>query len=290
MTPGTPPAEIEVTEDLVQRLLTSQHPDLAHLSIAYLANGWDNALFRLGDEMIVRMPRRQLGAETIAKEQVWLPRFAPDLPIAIPAPVRVGTPEFEYPWPWSITPYFQGKILGRIPPSHTQTNQLVEFMLRLHSLDSNGAPENEYRGGPLSEKIDQVQVRMAALRHLDFPWSKIHSAWQHALDQPFPGRTGWIHGDLHARNLLVDENSFAAVLDWGDVCVGDPATDLATLLLVEHPGPAFRYYGSDDATVRRTIGWAIHFALIYAEVGEQGDEVFCATGRRMLFNVAQMAN
>ena len=105
MSSNTPVAEFDVDSALVLRLLLDQHPDLAHLPLAALASGWDNAIFRLGDALTVRMPRRQLGAELIRHEQRWLPVLAPTLPLPTPCPLRVGRPALGYPWHWSICPW-----------------------------------------------------------------------------------------------------------------------------------------------------------------------------------------
>jgi aminoglycoside phosphotransferase (APT) family kinase protein len=104
-----PAAEVDVTADLVRRLLAGQHPDLAHLPVEFLANGWDNVMFRVGDELAARMPRRALGAEILVHEQRWLPLLAPRLPLSIPYPERTGHPAHGCPWPWSIVPYLPGE-------------------------------------------------------------------------------------------------------------------------------------------------------------------------------------
>ena len=100
-----PAAEVDISADLVRRLLAAQYPDLADLPVVFMANGWDNAMFRLGDGLVVRMPRRQLGARILVHEQRWLPVLAPRLPLPIPAPVRTGRPGEGYPWPWSVVPF-----------------------------------------------------------------------------------------------------------------------------------------------------------------------------------------
>jgi aminoglycoside phosphotransferase (APT) family kinase protein len=103
-----PAADVVVTADLVRRLLADQHPDLANQRIEFLANGWDNALFRVGDRLVARMPRRELGATIILHEQRWLPLLAPRLPLPIPYPERTGHSALGYPYSWSVVPFLPG--------------------------------------------------------------------------------------------------------------------------------------------------------------------------------------
>src|SRR5215469_7389038 len=110
-----PAAEVDLSERLVRMLLAEQHPDLAHLPVELLANGWDNAMFRLGDSLAVRMPRRQLGARILVNEQRWLPVLASRLPLPVPAPVRIGLPGDGYPWAWSVVPFLPGEPASGTP-------------------------------------------------------------------------------------------------------------------------------------------------------------------------------
>jgi aminoglycoside phosphotransferase (APT) family kinase protein len=111
-----PAAELEITADLVSRLLAAQHPDLAGLTVEPLANGWDNTLFLLGEELVARLPRRTLGASILLNEQRWLPSLAPRLPLPVPVPVRTGGPGEGYPWPWSVVALLPGTPASDGPP------------------------------------------------------------------------------------------------------------------------------------------------------------------------------
>ena len=104
-----PAADVDVTPDLVRRLLAGQHPDLAGLPVEFMANGWDNAMFRVGDELLARLPRREIAAAILLNEQRWLPALAPDIQLPIPAPERTGVPAYGYPYPWSVVPYLPGE-------------------------------------------------------------------------------------------------------------------------------------------------------------------------------------
>jgi aminoglycoside phosphotransferase (APT) family kinase protein len=105
---GTPISELEIDVPLVYSLLEEQHPDLKHLPIHLIDAGWDNAMFRLGEQLSVRLPRRKAAATLIENEQTWLPFLAEQLPIRVPTPYRLGKPARGYPWRWSVLPWLAG--------------------------------------------------------------------------------------------------------------------------------------------------------------------------------------
>lgn len=265
-----PAAEVVVTAELVRDLIASQHPEFSGLAVRELANGWDNVLFRLGEDLLVRMPRRGLGASLVAREQRWLPALAPALPLAVPAPVRTGEPGPGYPWSWSIVPFAPGRIAAVDPPADpvAAARTLGSFLKALHVPAPPDAPPNPSRGGPLAGRAgtDMVNLdalagrvdRAAVLRtHRDGVTS---SGWQHA--------PVWLHGDLHPANVIVSDGRVSAVIDFGDLTSGDPATDLAIcwMMLPAAARAEFRAaYGHtrDEALWRRTRGWALAFALVY---------------------------
>ncbi len=154
-----PAAEFDVTDDLVRRLLAEQHPDLAGRPLVLVANGWDNVIFRLDGDghddaaLTVRVPRRQLGADLVANEHRWLPELALRLPIAIPAPVRFGEPNDEYPWKWSVCPWFDGDVAADVAPDDLdrEARRLGAFLGALHTPAPSDAPHNAYRCGPVTE-------------------------------------------------------------------------------------------------------------------------------------------
>jgi aminoglycoside phosphotransferase (APT) family kinase protein len=144
--------ERRVSLDLVCRLLVAQHPDVAHLPIEVMANGWDNLMCRLGDELVVRLPRRALSAELVVHEQRWLPVLAPRLPLPAPAPVRIGRAAFGYPWSWSIVPFLAGQAAARNPPADLREAAVVlgKFLGALHVPAPPDASANPYRGVALA--------------------------------------------------------------------------------------------------------------------------------------------
>ncbi len=146
---NVPAAEIEVTDDLVRRLLAEQHPDLADRPLSLVANGWDNVIFRLGDDLVVRLPRRQLAADLVLHEQRWLPELATRLPLAVPAPLRGGLPTTDYPWHWTIAPWFDGDVAAdaALDDAMIEAQRLGAFLAALHVDAPDGAQDD---GGTIS--------------------------------------------------------------------------------------------------------------------------------------------
>lgn len=265
-----PVAEVDITVDLVRALLRAQHPDLGELRIVELANGWDNVIFRLGDELTVRLPRREMSARLIDHEQAVLPHLADVLPISIPAPVRVGRPALGYPWSWSVNPWISGTIAATtaVTDPTQEAQRLGEFMAALHSIAPPDAPPNPYRGHFIG---DNTAVNVERASGLDWG-DEMLARWHRLVDvEPWPHAPTWIHGDLHGANILIDAGEISGVIDFGDVCGGDPATDLSIAWSmfdaddrgVFRTAAATGEHAVDDATWQRAEAWALHFAVIY---------------------------
>lgn len=271
-----PPPDFHVDEALAARLVTAQHPDLAG-PIRRISNGWDNAIFRLGDRYAVRMPRRELAIELMRNEQRWLPELAPRLPVAIPAPVRIGrpAPELGYDVPWSIVPWFRGEsAVGFDARTRgVAVNGLAAFVAALGAAPAPpDAPANPFRGVPLAHRDETVRARLASGRVPDA--ARLVAVWDRALEaSPWPGPSVWLHGDLHPGNLVLAPSGFlVAVVDFGDITAGDPATDLATAWLTfdQRSRRIFRaelerQRGVDEATWDRARGWALVIASAVVE-------------------------
>ena len=269
---GTPAAEIEIDERQARQLLAAQHPDLADLSIVSIASGWDNQLLRLGDKLVLRFPRRQLAAQLILNEQRWLPHLKERLPLAIPAPVRTGIAQFDYPWAWSVTPWIEGQTADLSPPDSNQGEPLAAFFEALHSPAPPDAPRNPYRSVPLSERADAFADRLAKLRgKTDVIDSRVQALWSDALAAASDTAPTWIHGDLHPRNVLIEKGRLTGVIDWGDLARGDRAVDLAAVWLLlpqlQSRKRAMAACSVSDATWRRARGWALLFAVILLSSG-----------------------
>jgi len=292
MPAGKPEAEVEVDDALVRRLLEDQHPDLNHLPVTHLDSGWDNVLFRLGSEYVVRIPRREIAAQLMRNEQRWLPELAPKLPISVPEPVRLGTPTDFYPWHWSVLPWFEGRCADESPPAEAQADRFADFLLALHRPAPEDAPENPVRGVPLSVRVENTQERMLRIRQkTDLLDPNIDALWESALSAPRNNVRSWLHGDLHAQNVLVDgAGAFTAIIDWGDITAGDAATDLAgTWALFESASARERVlqrYAPDQNLLIRARGWAILFGVVLLDSGLINSPRHAEAGRKILQRLA----
>jgi aminoglycoside phosphotransferase (APT) family kinase protein len=267
-----PAAEVDVSPDLVRRLLAVQQPDLAELAIELMASGWDNAIYRVGDALVARLPRREAAAELVIHEQRWLPVLAPRLPLPVPAPVRTGQPALGYPWSWSIIPFLPGQAAARTPPADwpDAAASLGRFLAALHVPAPPQAPANAVRGVPLADRSERLAQHLSAASGLADRRAVTH-AWQAALAVPAWDQPPlWLHGDLHPANIVVYRGRISGVIDFGDITSGDPATDLsaAWMLLPAQYHDVFRgayrpagQHAASDQTWARARGWALALAL-----------------------------
>lgn len=284
--PGTPPAEVSVDAALVRRLLAEQYPDLAALPLTEAASGWDNVMFRLGDGLAVRLPRRQVAAPLIETEQKWLSRLAPDLPLATPTPVRVGAPGGGYPWPWSVIPWLAGDTADRALPDADQGAVLGGFFRALHIPAPADAPRNPYRGVPLAAREESFET---CRKHLAGKTGLISDGmmdlWRAALATPVDGAPTWLHGDPHPRNVLVQDGRITAFIDWGDMAQGDRASDLAAIwmLLPDRAArnEAIALCGASEATWTRARGWAVWYGAILLSTGLANDPRMITIAQRI---------
>jgi aminoglycoside phosphotransferase (APT) family kinase protein len=287
-----PAADIEIDETLVRSLLRGQHPDLAHLPLQSMDSGWDNAMFKLGDELAVRLPRRVACARLVEHEQQWLPQLAPLLPIAVPAPVRVGQPAGNYPARWSVVPWLHGRNADLSEPRPDQAERLAAFLCALHRPAPPDAPVNPYRGVPLRERAEQIVERIRRLeRETTLLNTDVVRIYQDAIEAPVDVEPTWLHGDLHGGNLLVDDDGvITAVIDWGDMTRGDRATDLATLWMnlgdrKARENAMRACHGITEATWRRAKGWAVFYGVTLGTSGLAGDARHAVMARRTLERV-----
>lgn len=280
---GTPAAEVDIDESLVRQLIQAQYPEFAELGISRIDTGWDNAMFRLGTEFAVRLPRRAVAAELIRHEQKWLPTLSNRLSIPVPSPLCVGVPCCKYPWFWSIVPWIKGEPADVTPPEPAQASRIASFLRALHVKAPDDAPFNPWRGVPLRNRAASVEERLEQLAARNvYISSHIVNTWQSALrarDDAFPT---WIHGDLHARNVLAQDGAITGIIDWGHMCSGDRATDLAAVWMLFSDRAARERalldYGADADTVLRAKGWAVFFAVMLLDSGVQDHSLHAAIG------------
>lgn len=270
----------QIDAALAAQLVAEQFPQWADLPVAPVAfSGWDNRTFRLGDTMAVRLPSAAAYAGSVEKELTWLPRLAPALPYPVPVPVAAGAPSTRYPWPWSIRRWIEGTpaATATIADPVVFAEQLAGFLRALRGIDPTGAPplgaENFHRGGDLAaydEETRRAAVVLADVVDAD----AVAAMWGAALSTRWAGPPVWFHGDVAPGNLLLDDaGRLAAVIDFGQFGVGDPACDLtiAWTLLRGRARNAFRTaVAVDEPTWVRGRGWALWKALSTIVAGDSG--------------------
>ena len=265
-----PGADVEITAGLVRHLLGAQLPALAGESLELVANGWDNAVYRLGGARAVRLPRREAAAHLVVHEQRWLPGYARRSPVPVPAPLFAGRPDAGYPWHWSVVPWFDGVQATRVPPPERgdAAEELAAFLTAIHVPAPAGAPDNPVRGVPLAARSAAVLDRLADTAQ--YPEAALlRTLWDRALAAPpHAGPAQWFHGDLHPANILYRNAGdgpagLAAVIDFGDLGAGDPAVDLAVAWLMFDDAGRQRFMaacGAAGADWERAKGWALVLA------------------------------
>lgn len=287
--------ERDTDAGLVRRLLAAQHPRWADLPVVRVASaGTDHALYRLGDAMVVRLPRIAAAAGQVEKEQRWLPVLAPRLPLAIPRPLAQGEPGCGYPWRWSVYGWLEGENAVAAPlgdPLRAGAD-LGRFVRALRAVDATGAPvpgaHNFFRGVALAVRDAATREALASLDG-EIDVLAATAAWDAALRAPsWRAAPVWIHGDLQPGNLLVRDGALAAVIDFGGLAAGDPACDLAVAWSF-FTGPAREAFrvaiDADDASWSRGRGWALSIAAIALPYYRDTNPVLAAVSRRAIAEV-----
>lgn len=263
--------ELDIDVALVGRLIAGQFPEWVGLRLEPVRPaGTDNALYRLGSDLVVRLPRKSSSVAPLEKERRWLPKLAPLVPLAVPVPLAKGVPAEGYPWEWSVYRWLEGETATResLDDPGRAARDLALFVGALQRVDPTDGPQpgehNFFRGAPLAARDAATRTAIAALRGaLDA--DAVTRAWEAALAAPEWDRPPvWIHGDLDVRNLLLHEGRLSAVLDFGCLGVGDPACDVmvAWKVLPADTRDLFRAELSvDEATWARSRGWALYQSL-----------------------------
>ncbi|MFI6479948.1 phosphotransferase [Nonomuraea sp. NPDC050663] len=269
--------DTEITADLVRALLQAQHPDLAALPVREVAGGWGNQMWRLGDELAVRMQRMDPTPELQLKEWRWLPVLAPLLPLPVPTPVRFGEPSERFPKHWTVMTWVHGEPLdrGTISRGDHAADTLAGFLRALHVEAPADAPVAGDRGAHPRDCVQGFEHFFQAVAPADIA-ADLRAVWDDAVAaEAWEGRPVWVHGDLHPANVVVADGTLAGVVDFGDMFAGDPAWDLAAAWVLLPEGAASRFfdrYGvADEGAVQRARGLAALKGLFLMLMGQNGE-------------------
>ncbi len=259
----------DTDEDLVRTLLQEQHPDLAHLELKEVPGGWGNQMWRLGDELAVRIPRFDHAPEALRREHRWIPELAARLPLPVPTPVRLSEPSDRFPRTWTITTWVAGEPADHAPITDpAAADVLAGFLQALHTEAPPDAPVSDRSDVPRGLGFEDIHQYVGRL-------DEIRAVWEDAIAAPaWDGVPAWLHGDLHPANVVVADGTLAGVVDFEEIGTGDPASDLAAAWILLPAGAADRFfeaYPVDEATVRRARGWAVNRALFLIAMGVNGD-------------------
>lgn len=285
-----PAAEVAIDAALVCRLIAHQLPRFAHLAVRYLATGWDNEVYRLGEDLLIRLPRRGLAEKLGVREREWLPTVSIATGLDVGAPVFSGRPTAEYPFTFSVCNYVPGVSAATLRRAERDEYAMdfTRYLQRLHQPAPAEAPRSDFRGLGLHELDARTRIQIHQL-----PQSIQGIAlrvWDDARGaEAYAGGPRWLHGDPHPHNTIATggsgTHSLAGLVDFGDLCVGDPASDLGMYWLhftAKIRDLALAEYGvqTGDPTWRRARGWALRYAMIIC--GLDASDLLGAIGRETL--------
>ncbi|HYY07847.1 MAG TPA: aminoglycoside phosphotransferase family protein [Actinomycetota bacterium] len=260
--------EVDIDTGLVSRLLRRQFPEWADLPLTPVEPaGTDNAIYRLGHSMSVRLPRIGWASDQPLKEHTLLPQLEPHLSLAVPTPLALGEPAEGYPWNWSVCSWLDGETAAadRLGDPETTARDLVRFVHELQAIDATDGPTPKGRGGPLAERDEACRRSIAKLAD-SFDAPKLEDEWGDALAAPvWSDPPVWLHGDLDARNLLATDGRLSGVLDWASAGVGDPAAEVMVAWKMFEPVGRERFLAEldvDEATWQRARGWVLSQAVM----------------------------
>ncbi|MEU9091819.1 aminoglycoside phosphotransferase family protein [Streptomyces sp. NPDC048428] len=282
--------EPEIDDALVLRLIAAQFPQWSGLPVARVgAAGTSNVMYRLGEDLVVRLPRTAGSADDTAKEHRWLPLLAPALPVAIPVPLGAGVPGEGYPWPWSVYGWLDGNCpaVGDAAEAAPLARDLARFITALHRVDPTDGPPS-YRSETLAARDSAVRAALADL-HADIDTGAAAEAWETALRAPAPtGPPVWIHADLQPGNMLTADRRLTAVIDFGCLGLGDAAVDLIVAWYVLPVGARDTFRDAaeaDDAAWARGIGWALSVALMELQYYRETNLFMAETARHVIAEI-----
>lgn len=290
---------VHPTVAIARRLLADQVHSLANHEPVLVAHGWDNDMYRVGDEYALRLPRRSESVPLIAHEQRSIPEIAPRCTVAVPEQIVIGRPTEYFPAPWSLVRWLAGRTvaetwpngLGDHPLGGLLAADIGAFLASVHTPAPADAPPNAWRGVPLADRLQVWDDRLARAGAL-VKVPDAQALMNRAVAAPvYSGPSLWLHGDSHPFNLLVDEGGrLCGAIDWGDVCSGDPASDLAVAYMLGSrvrlselldAYPSDHPVASDSSIELRVAGWAATLGLAMV-IDPLSDDRFRALGRSVL--------
>lgn len=257
-----------ITLPLVQQLIREQFPDFSMLTIQPVkVQGHDNRTFRLGNDMLIRLPTEEAYALKVTKEQALLPQLAPHLTVTIPMPLKLGRPSDAYPFHFSIYQWTDGQSANQVKTDQQSKQHLAlglaSFLKELQSIDTtNGLPpgqHNWWRGDHVSVYDQQTRSQIAELKD-SIDSHRALALWEKALSSRWSKTPVWIHGDFASGNILIKDGKLSGIIDFGGIGIGDPACDLVILwtFLEGKSREVFRRsIGLDTDTWTRARGWAL---------------------------------
>jgi aminoglycoside phosphotransferase (APT) family kinase protein len=273
--------ELVVDEELARHLIATRFPELQVEELDLVAEGWDNAVWVADDEWAFRFPQRSIAVRGVALEIEVLPLVAPLLPLAVPVPVFHGVPGDDYPWRFFGYRFLPGREVVAAGLDDAARAQLARPLGRfLRKLHGHGAaavagvdlPLDPMGRGDPGVRVPRARERLAELERLGVqtPSAEASAVLAAAEELPPPSTAVLVHGDLHARHLLVDEgNRLAGVIDWGDLCLADPSVDLNIVWSVLPPDArssfAAEYGPISDETVLRARTLAVSLTASLAQ-------------------------
>lgn len=263
---------IKIDTFLVQKLIAEQFPQWQSLPIYQVAqSGWDNRTFHLGEEMVIRLPSDKEYEPQIEKEYKWLPWLSKQLSFEITQPIALGKPSSIYPWHWSINRWIEGESASRLNIHDMKgfAETLGKCLKEFQSLDATEGPlagaHNFYRGGSLKAYDQEMQRAIPKIKKA-YEQTLAASLWQRAISSEWQLKPVWVHGDIAVGNILVRKGRFHALIDFGQLAIGDPACDLAiawNLFSAEERSLFKDAVQLDNDTWMRALGWAFWKTLCW---------------------------
>lgn len=277
--PGLPAAEVAITRSLVRELLQEQVPQWAGWDLSYVATGWDNEVYRLGDELLIRLPRRKMGEATGRNERQWLPKLVRETGQDVASIVFAGQPNAAYPFTFSVVKYVPGQSAARIgrPLRDGYAPEMATYFRLLHQPATDPRPVSDYRGCPLQTLDIKTRGEISLLA--SGQRAAAIEVWRAAVEAPVhEGPPLWLHGDPHPHNTIIEQHGreirLAALVDFGDLCTGDPASDLGAAWMhftVSGTESFMAHYGVLEGSPLwlRARGWALRYAILTSGLAEQ---------------------